>query len=79
MFAFVSGGLDLLFSRQPLHKLRLPSQSSLSPKPADMRFLIDYLAKNVLKEREELFREGETMSVQTPPAFLAAAFFGHTS
>lgn len=28
-----------------------------------MRHLIEYLAKNVLREREELFREGETVCV----------------
>jgi hypothetical protein len=31
-----------------------------------MRFLIDYLAKHLLREREELFREGETVCVPWP-------------
>ncbi|KAL7414896.1 hypothetical protein BDY24DRAFT_339051 [Mrakia frigida] len=80
MNALSRGGLDLLFSKQPLHKLNLPkflpplASSSSSDEPTsttpsasdsirkpDMRFLVDYLAKNVLQEREELFRDGETV------------------
>lgn len=35
----------------------------------DMRFLIEYLAKHLLREREELFREGETVYVRTDDGF----------
>ncbi|CED82839.1 Ubiquitin-like protein [Phaffia rhodozyma] len=59
------GGLDLLFSKQPRHNLRIPatapSTATMAERPTDMRFLIEFLAKNVLQEREELFREGETV------------------
>lgn len=63
------GGLDLLFSKKPKHQLELPTYVPLavgSPEGAqgrktDMRYLIFYLAKNLLQEREELFREGETV------------------
>ncbi|KAL1675634.1 ubiquitin-related modifier 1 [Schizophyllum commune] len=64
-----SGGLELLFGNVRRHRVTLPAtkpdsdasstptDASSSSSPADVEFLIDYLAKNLLKERVELFVE----------------------
>ncbi|KAK7042342.1 ubiquitin-related modifier 1 [Favolaschia claudopus] len=65
-----SGGLELLFSNQRSHKLKIPAQvpktygdaaSDSDNKPADITFLIHYLRDNLLKERVELFMENGTV------------------
>ncbi|TFK75660.1 ubiquitin related modifier 1 [Pluteus cervinus] len=70
------GGLELLFANQRKYQLSIPvlippdttatppSGSAPPPilsKPADITFLIRYLKENHLKERPELFVEGETV------------------
>ncbi|KAI5835134.1 ubiquitin-related modifier 1 [Schizophyllum commune Tattone D] len=58
-----SGGLELLFGNVRRHRVALPATKPDSEAeggtlaPADVEFLIDYLAKNLLKERVELFVE----------------------
>ncbi|TRM66860.1 ubiquitin-like modifier 1 [Schizophyllum amplum] len=54
-----SGGLELLFGNVRRHKVTLPAVKGddASASPADVESLIDYLAKNLLKERVELFVE----------------------
>ncbi|KAF8270024.1 ubiquitin-related modifier 1 [Lactarius quietus] len=58
------GGLELLFSNQRNHDVTIPS---VTPKgngedgPVDIKFLIGWLKENRLKERPELFTEGETV------------------
>ncbi|RDB19330.1 Ubiquitin-related modifier 1 [Hypsizygus marmoreus] len=59
-----SGGLELLFSNQRSHTVTIPSsidEGENGKKPADLAFLIRYLRDNLLKERVELFVEGETV------------------
>ncbi|KAJ7057131.1 ubiquitin-like modifier 1 [Mycena amicta] len=61
------GGLELLFSNERSHKLSVPatvpksSADTGDTKPADISFLIRYLRDNLLKERDELFMENETV------------------
>ena len=65
-----SGGLELLFGNVRRHRVTLPatkpdsdgatkstSDDASPSSPADVEFLIEYLAKNLLKERVELFVE----------------------
>jgi len=49
------GGLELLFSNQKSHKVKIPT------KPSDVKCLIHWLRDNLLKEREELFLENDTV------------------
>jgi ubiquitin related modifier 1 len=60
------GGLELLFSNQRRHCLTIPttvpvdnSTSEHTEKSADVTYLIRYLRDNLLKERTELFVEGD--------------------
>jgi len=54
------GGLELLFSNKRTNAVILPS----SP-PPDVDYLIKWLKTNLLKEREELFVENNTVYVAT--------------
>ena len=70
-----SGGLELLFSNQRFHNVSVPSTISKFIKneeeistdeavmPANVTFLLHWLKDNLLKEREELFLEGDTVYV----------------
>ncbi|KAG7442844.1 ubiquitin-related modifier 1 [Guyanagaster necrorhizus] len=57
------GGLELLFSNQRSHKLKIPANISKNSvgKPADIDYLIHHLRDNLLKERKELFMEKDTV------------------
>lgn len=72
------GGLELLFSNQRSHKISLPAYVRRNTSngatgkqdvdesdnhPADVKCLLIWLKKNLLKEREELFLDGDTVSV----------------
>lgn len=52
------GGLELLFSNQKSHKVKIPTVDN---KPSDVKYLIHWLRDNLLKEREELFLENDTV------------------
>lgn len=54
------GGLEVLFSRQKSYKVDIPSTKD-DGKPTDLKYLIHWLKENLLKEREELFLEGDTV------------------
>ena len=56
-----SGGLELLFGNQRSHLVQIPSTTDTSS--TNITYLIDYLKKNLLKEREELFTEGKSVWV----------------
>ena len=56
------GGLELLFSNERVHDLSLPSTLE-DGKPTSVDFLIHYLRDNLLKEREELFLDKDTVYV----------------
>lgn len=55
------GGLELLFSNQKSHKVELPA--TVGDKPTNVDYLIHWLKDNLLKERVELFIEGNTVWV----------------
>jgi ubiquitin related modifier 1 len=58
-----SGGLELLFSNTRTHLVDIPStvpHGDGQGQPVDIAFLIRWLKDNLLKERPELFVEGET-------------------
>ncbi|KAG8754905.1 Ubiquitin- modifier 1 [Serendipita sp. 396] len=62
------GGAELLFGNVRSHDISLPSManatqsgSKQSGRPADITFLIQWMKENMLKEREELFVDGETV------------------
>jgi ubiquitin related modifier 1 len=62
------GGAELLFGNVRSHDVVVPATASATPsgskqadRPADLTFLIDWMRTNMLKEREELFIEGEGM------------------
>lgn len=59
------GGLELLFSNQRSHKVNIPATISKDSagKPTDVDYLIHHLRDNLLKEREELFMEKDTVYV----------------
>ena len=52
------GGLELLFSNQKSHKVKIPTADN---RPSDVKHLIHWLRDNLLKEREELFLENDTV------------------
>ncbi|XP_042900108.1 ubiquitin-related modifier 1 [Parasteatoda tepidariorum] len=52
-----SGGLEILFSNQKKHKVVLPSISE----KWNIKSLIEWLKNNLLKERPELFTQGDTV------------------
>ncbi|KAF9645244.1 ubiquitin related modifier 1 [Thelephora ganbajun] len=54
------GGLELLFSNQKSHKVEIPNKT-FDDKPTDMNYLILWLKKNLLREREELFLDNNTV------------------
>ncbi|THH27219.1 hypothetical protein EUX98_g6969 [Antrodiella citrinella] len=53
------GGMELLFSNERSHNIKIPA--TVDGKPANLSSLIFWLKDNLLKEREELFIEGETV------------------
>jgi ubiquitin related modifier 1 len=62
------GGAELLFGNVRSHNVAIPSKAYATAdskkeegRPADITFLIDWMRGNMLKEREELFIEGETV------------------
>lgn len=69
------GGLELLFSNQRSHKISLPAyvrcntskrttgeqDVDQSENPANIKYLLNWLKNNLLKEREELFLDGDTV------------------
>ena len=69
------GGLELLFGNQRAHTLSLPTLVPTSPadtapstpsKSTDVTYLIRHLRTHLLKERPELFVEGDTVYVPSP-------------
>ena len=54
------GGLELLFSKQKSHKVDIPTATP-DEKPTNMIYLIRWLKDNLLKEREELFLDNDTV------------------
>lgn len=56
------GGLELLFSNQKSHTVNVPTITA-NGKPPDVNYLIHWLRENLLKEREELFLENDTVWV----------------
>ena len=54
------GGLELLFSNQKSYKVKIPKKTS-DNNPSDVKYLIHWLRDNLLKEREELFLENDTV------------------
>lgn len=51
------GGAELLFDGVKKHQVTLPSQ----PEPWDIRNLLKWIKQNLLKERPELFMQGESV------------------
>ncbi|XP_042334791.1 ubiquitin-related modifier 1 isoform X3 [Sceloporus undulatus] len=51
------GGAELLFDGIKKHQVTLPSQ----PEPWDIRNLLVWIKENLLKERPELFVQGESV------------------
>lgn len=54
------GGLELLFSNKKSHKVVIPAKTT-DEKPTDVNYLILWLRDNLLKEREELFLDNNTV------------------
>ncbi|KAF9781309.1 ubiquitin-like modifier 1 [Thelephora terrestris] len=54
------GGLELLFANQKSHKVDLPG-TMVDGKPTNVHDLILWLRDNLLKEREELFLDKNTV------------------
>lgn len=54
-----SGGLHLIFSAQPRHLVHIPRTVPGSERPADVRFLIEWMKANLVSEREDMFIDGE--------------------
>ena len=67
------GGLELLFSNQRSYKVEIPTRTT-DNKPSDAKYLIHWLRDNLLKEREELFVENDTVWVlhhfPCPPTYI---------
>ncbi|KAM9841539.1 ubiquitin-related modifier 1 [Aulostomus maculatus] len=51
------GGAELLFNGVKEHQVTLPSQ----PEPWDMKQLLVWIQRNLLKERPELFVQGDSV------------------
>ncbi|NWR51455.1 URM1 protein, partial [Regulus satrapa] len=51
------GGAELLFDGVKKHQVTLPCQ----PEPWDIRNLLKWIKQNLLKERPELFMQGESV------------------
>jgi len=54
------GGLELLFSKQRSHQVEIPTTTA-DDKLTDMNYLIHWLRDNLLKEREGLFLDNDTV------------------
>lgn len=54
-----AGGAELLFNNVKKHTLQLPAQESSSP--WTIKDLIQWIKMNLLKERPELFVQGDTV------------------
>eukprot|EP00075_Anas_platyrhynchos_P037172 XP_027326425.1 ubiquitin-related modifier 1 isoform X1 [Anas platyrhynchos] len=54
---YLGGGAELLFDGVKKHQVTLPSQ----PEPWDIRNLLKWIKTNLLKERPELFMQGESV------------------
>lgn len=52
-----SGGAELLFDKVKNHKIILPAEAT----PWTLRRLINWISSNLLKERPELFVQGDTV------------------
>nr|XP_048679150.1 ubiquitin-related modifier 1 isoform X1 [Caretta caretta] len=52
------GGAELLFDGIKKHQVTLPCQ----PEPWDIRNLLKWIKQNLLKERPELFIQGDTVA-----------------
>ncbi|XP_063287484.1 ubiquitin-related modifier 1 isoform X1 [Pelobates fuscus] len=55
--SYFSGGAELLFDGIKKHNVTLPNQSN----PWNIRQLLVWIKQNLLKERPELFIQGETV------------------
>jgi ubiquitin related modifier 1 len=61
------GGAELLFGKETRHSIQLPASApatasnSKGARAADVTYLIEWMRINMLKEREELFVDGETV------------------
>lgn len=53
-------------SNSPLEAKNAQDFGELDGRPADMKFLLSWLKANLLKEREELFLDGNTVFVTVP-------------
>ncbi|XP_040081200.1 ubiquitin-related modifier 1 isoform X1 [Oryx dammah] len=58
------GGAELLFDGVKKHQVTLPGQEE----PWDIRSLLVWIKKNLLKERPELFIQGDSVSCHSHPA-----------
>ena len=65
-----SGGLELLFSNQRSHVVRVPSVDPTTLKPADVLFLIGYLRTRLLTQRPELFVDNGSVLVSLLSFFI---------
>ncbi|CEL53293.1 Ubiquitin-related modifier 1 OS=Coprinopsis cinerea (strain Okayama-7 / 130 / ATCC MYA-4618 / FGSC 9003) GN=URM1 PE=3 SV=1 [Rhizoctonia solani AG-1 IB] len=54
------GGMELLFSNQRTHTVELPATMP-NGQPTDLHYLIFHMKDHMLKEREELFIEGDSV------------------
>uniref|UniRef100_A0A803V219 Ubiquitin-related modifier 1 n=32 Tax=Passeriformes TaxID=9126 RepID=A0A803V219_FICAL len=54
---YFRGGAELLFDGVKKHQVTLPCQ----PEPWDIRNLLKWIKQNLLKERPELFMQGESV------------------
>nr|XP_026651400.1 ubiquitin-related modifier 1 [Zonotrichia albicollis] len=54
---YFRGGAELLFDGVKKHQVTLPCQ----PEPWDIRNLLKWIKQNMLKERPELFLQGESV------------------
>jgi len=61
------GGAELLFGNERSHSIQLPvsapatTSKSKAARAADVTYLIEWMRVNMLKEREELFIDGDTV------------------
>jgi len=56
------GGMELLFGNKRSHEVSVPARTSQPDgRATDVKFLIYWIRDNLLKERVELFMEGETV------------------
>jgi len=59
------GGVEVLFSNKRTQTIsvpaRAPASGSRPERPSDLRYLIGWMTDNLLKERKELFRDGDSV------------------